>query len=215
MASGRSRVERAIRELAWGRIVMLSDSKRGQTDLVLAGQFASTASIAFMVRHTSGFVGVAMCDTECLRLQFPPMWALNESGTVDGYTVTVDAVAGITTGISAADRASTIRAIADPCSCASDFSRPGHVAPIRAHRGGVVEKPGSVEAVVELLRCAGMRPVGAMAELVSELVPTTMAGPVEGAEFARKHGLSFISVDDVVAYCSIRGASLPARLTAT
>ncbi|MGQ4596390.1 3,4-dihydroxy-2-butanone-4-phosphate synthase [Nocardia sp. R6R-6] len=213
--TGQPRVEEVLRDLAQGRMVVLCGSSPGEAVLTLAAEFATTASLAFIIRHTSGFVSVAVREADCVRLQLPPMWPLTDSGTVGGFTVTVDAASGISTGISAADRARTIRALADPRSRACDFTRPGHVAPIRARRGGIAQNPGPVEAVVELLTRAGVRPIGAMAELVSELVPTSTAGAREGAEFAATHGLSFVSVDDVVEYCLIRDASPPAQLSMT
>jgi 3,4-dihydroxy-2-butanone 4-phosphate synthase len=204
-------VEDAIHHLGCGDVVVLFDAATNESELVVAAQHATTESIAFIVRHTSGFVTVALRDVDCVRLQIPPMWALSDSMN----TVTVDAVVGTGTGISAADRATTIRTIADPRSGPADFTRPGHVAPVRARRGTPECGRGAVEVVVDLLSWADVHPIGAMGTLVSKATPTDMAGEVESVEFAEAYGLSFVSVQDIVGQHRLRHAStleLPRRV---
>ncbi|MCX4095815.1 3,4-dihydroxy-2-butanone-4-phosphate synthase [Nocardia sp. alder85J] len=175
-------------ELAAGATILLHDPHTGEGALVLPAQFATTGALAFLIEHSSGFITVALTDTDCARLCLPPMWGLSDVTTRHGFTVTVDAV-GVGTGISAADRAHTIRTLADPTSGPADFTRPGHVVPIRTRTSGT-GRPGPAEAAIDLLRTAGLHPAAAMGALVSRADPTRMADAGECAEFASAHGLA-------------------------
>jgi 3,4-dihydroxy 2-butanone 4-phosphate synthase/GTP cyclohydrolase II len=145
-------VERAVADIAAGRAVVLLDHTRpvSEGDLIIAAQQASIASLAFMVRHGSGFVCVPMTAQDCERLALPPIQPTWNRGHTPAYTVTVDAGSGIGTGISASDRATTIRVLADAATGPHDLTRPGHVVPIAAHDGGVLARPGRPEAAVDL-----------------------------------------------------------------
>ncbi|WP_067682878.1 3,4-dihydroxy-2-butanone-4-phosphate synthase [Nocardia miyunensis] len=179
--------------LASGRPVVLIDDD-GCGGLMLAAQAATPAGVAFLVRHTSGFLRVALPAADCDRLGLPPMW-LPSSRPGSAFCVTVDAV-GVGTGISAADRAFTARRLADSDCTAKDFSRPGHVVPIAVLPGGVLTRRSPIEAASDLVRLAGMRPVAIYAELVHG---TGVAHGDRVADFAAEHELDMISVAEVEA----------------
>ncbi|MDK8509838.1 bifunctional 3,4-dihydroxy-2-butanone-4-phosphate synthase/GTP cyclohydrolase II [Corynebacterium bovis] len=201
--SGRDRllddVETAIADIAAGKAVVVVDDedRENEGDLIFAAELATPDLVAFMVRHSSGYICTALPGAECDRLGLPPMVARNEDVRGTAYAVTVDAAAGITTGISAHDRAHTIRCLASPDSDRSTFHRPGHVVPLRAREGGVLARGGHTEASVDLARAAGLRPAGVLCEIVSEDDPTEMARLPELRRFADAHGLSLISIEQL------------------
>ncbi|MFE9500616.1 bifunctional 3,4-dihydroxy-2-butanone-4-phosphate synthase/GTP cyclohydrolase II [Streptomyces collinus] len=193
-------IERALQDIAAGRpVVVVDDADReNEGDLIIAAEAATTEWLAFMIRHTSGVVCVALPGEALDRLGLPPMVKQNEDPKCTAFSVSVDLRDGVTTGISAADRSQTIRALADPQSNAKQFTRPGHVFPLRARAGGVLERAGHTEAAVVLARLAGMRPAGALSEIVNE--DGSMARLPDLVTFARRHQLSLISIEDLVAY---------------
>jgi 3,4-dihydroxy 2-butanone 4-phosphate synthase/GTP cyclohydrolase II len=195
------RVRRAITAIAAGRpVVVTADTMRGEQGyLALAADAATPGLLAFTVRHTSGYVRIALPVSECDRLNLPPMWNRDGGGSSAADRVAVDWY-GTGTGISATDRAKTIAALAAPTSEASDFRRPGHVVPVRAGDHGVLGQPGPPEAAVDLARLAGRRPAAALCEIVSREHPDAMAHGDELVEFAKAHGLSMVSIDDLVTY---------------
>jgi 3,4-dihydroxy 2-butanone 4-phosphate synthase/GTP cyclohydrolase II len=195
-------IERAIKDIAAGRPVVVVDDedRENEGDLIFAAEKATPELLAFMVRYTSGYVCVSLTESDCARLDLPPMYHTNQDQRGTAYTVTVDAREGISTGISAADRARTIRLLADPGSQASDFTRPGHVVPLRAKEGGVLRRPGHTEAGVDLARLAGLAPVGVLCEIVSQKDEGDMARRDELEVFAREHDLALISIADLIAY---------------
>jgi 3,4-dihydroxy 2-butanone 4-phosphate synthase/GTP cyclohydrolase II len=156
--------------------------------------------VAFMVRYTSGYLCVPLVGEDCDRLGLPPMYSTNQDKHGTAYTVTVDAKAGIGTGISASDRAATMRLLADPTSGAGDFTRPGHVVPLRALEGGVLRRPGHTEAAVDLARMADLRPAGVICEIVSQKDEGEMARTDELRVFADEHDLALISIADLIAW---------------
>jgi 3,4-dihydroxy 2-butanone 4-phosphate synthase/GTP cyclohydrolase II len=196
-------VERAIADIAAGRAVVVVDDedREDEGDLIFAAQFATPELIAFMVRYTSGFICVALPEATADRLELPPMSYVNQDRRGTAYAVTVDARSGISTGISATDRAHTIRLLADPSTSSADLSRPGHVVPLRAKPGGVLRRPGHTEAAVDLARLAGLQLAGVLCEIVSEKEPGAMARPPELREFADRHSLALISIADLISYC--------------
>lgn len=198
---GVDRVRDALAAIAAGRpVVVVDDADReDEGDLIFAASRATPALVAFTVRHTSGFVCVALPGDECDRLDLSPMHHSDGDHFGTAYQVTVDLV-GTGTGISAASRAATVAALAAPASAAADFTRPGHVVPLRARPGGVLERPGHTEAAVDLARLAGLPPAGALCEIVSEDHPGEMARGAELERFAKEHDLLLISVDDLIAY---------------
>lgn len=195
-------IEVALARLAAGGIVVVADdeNRENEGDLIMAADAATPEAIAFFVRHTSGVICAALpgdtCDALELPLMVPP--AANADQFRTAFTVTVDLAIGTTTGISAADRAATLRALADPATTASQLNRPGHIFPLRARVGGVLERPGHTEAAVDLARLAGRSPAGVLSEVV--LDDGSMARLPQLTEFARAHGLPLISIADLITY---------------
>jgi 3,4-dihydroxy 2-butanone 4-phosphate synthase / GTP cyclohydrolase II len=195
-------IDRAIADVASGRpVIVVDDEEReNEGDLIFAAARATPELLAFTVRYTSGYVCVALTGDDCDRLDLPPMFHTNQDKRGTAYTVTVDAREGVTTGISAADRAHTIRLLADPDSKSVDFARPGHVVPLRAKEGGVLRRPGHTEASVDLARLAGMPPAGVLCEIVSAKDDGEMARRDELEVFAAEHDLALITIADLIAY---------------
>lgn len=194
-------VEEAIEAIKNGQAVIVVDNedRENEGDLIFASELATPELVAFMVRYTSGYICVALDDATADRLNLPPMVARNQDARSTAYTVTVDAATG-TTGISATSRSETIQRLADPTRGPQDFTRPGHVVPLRARQGGVLVRDGHTEASVDLARLAGLQPSGALCEIVSEDDPTDMARLPELRRFADEHGLVLISIEQLQAY---------------
>ncbi|GAA4739757.1 bifunctional 3,4-dihydroxy-2-butanone-4-phosphate synthase/GTP cyclohydrolase II [Gordonia alkaliphila] len=195
-------VERALADIAAGKAVVVVDDedRENEGDLIFAAEKATPELVAFMVRYTSGYVCVPMESVDCDRLGLPPMYSVNQDKHGTAYTVTVDAREGIGTGISAADRAVTIRKLAQTDTAAHDFTRPGHVVPLRAREGGVLRRPGHTEAAVDLARLAGLRPAGVICEIVSQKDEGEMARTDELRVFADEHDLALISIADLITW---------------
>jgi 3,4-dihydroxy 2-butanone 4-phosphate synthase/GTP cyclohydrolase II len=195
------RVEEALAAVAAGRpVVVVDDADReDEGDLVFAAECATPELLAFTVRHTSGFVCVALPESECARLALPPMHHTLGDRFGTAYRVTVD-LRGTGTGISATDRARTVAALAAADTGPADLVRPGHVVPLAARDGGVLRRPGHTEAAVDLARLAGMRPAGALCEIVSTARPGEMARGAELERFARDHDLVLVSIAELAAH---------------
>ncbi|MFI8996556.1 bifunctional 3,4-dihydroxy-2-butanone-4-phosphate synthase/GTP cyclohydrolase II [Streptomyces sp. NPDC053542] len=195
-------VERAIADIAAGRPVVVVDdeNRENEGDLVLAAEKATPEIIAFMMSECRGLICAPMEGPELDRLELPQMVQNNTESMQTAFTVSVDATAehGVSTGISAADRATTLRLLASGESTAGDFVRPGHIFPLRAKPGGVLTRNGHTEAGVDLARLAGLRPAAAIVEIAGE--DGTMLRLPELIPFARKHGLAIISIEDLIAY---------------
>ncbi|MCK7625999.1 bifunctional 3,4-dihydroxy-2-butanone-4-phosphate synthase/GTP cyclohydrolase II [Streptomyces sp. RS10V-4] len=195
-------VERALADIAAGRpVVVVDDADReNEGDLIVAAEKATPEIVAFMMSECRGLICAPMEGAELDRLDLPQMVARNTESMGTAFTVSVDATAahGVTTGISAADRATTLRLLASGAAGAGDFVRPGHIFPLRARPGGVLARPGHTEAGVDLARLAGLRPAAAIVEIAGE--DGTMLRLPELVPFARKHGLSIISIEDLAAY---------------
>jgi 3,4-dihydroxy 2-butanone 4-phosphate synthase/GTP cyclohydrolase II len=193
-------VEVAIAEIAAGRMVIVVDDfdRENEGDLIMAAEKATPEALAFVIRHTGGVVCAPMPEHLADILELPPMTLVNEDTKGTAFTVTVDAADGITTGISAADRAVTLRRLADSATTASGLRRPGHVFPLRAKPGGVLERAGHTEAAVDLATLAGLSPVGIISEICHD--DGTMARLPELRAFADQHGLTLISIDQLAAY---------------
>jgi 3,4-dihydroxy 2-butanone 4-phosphate synthase/GTP cyclohydrolase II len=197
------RVEWATQALRGGRPIVVVDNVLGDDEgmLVAAAEGITTQLVAFLVRHTSGFLCVALPETECDRLDLPLMCASGAAdGLRDAFCVTVDAASGIGTGISACDRARTIGALASATASPADFSRPGHVVPTRAREGGVLARPGRAEAACDLARLAGRQPISVFAQLVSVNSPVDVACDADAHTFSSRHGLAIVRVSDLVEY---------------
>ncbi|MGI5336784.1 bifunctional 3,4-dihydroxy-2-butanone-4-phosphate synthase/GTP cyclohydrolase II [Streptomyces sp. CA-181903] len=195
-------VERAIADIAAGRPVVVVDdeSRENEGDLVVAAELATADTLAFMMSECRGLICVPMEAEDVDRLDLPQMVEKNTETMRTAFTVSVDASAahGVGTGISAADRATTIRLLASPDSRSEDFVRPGHVFPLRARPGGVLARPGHTEAGCDLARLAGLRPAAAIVEIAGE--DGRMLRLPQLIPFARKHGLAIISIEDLIAY---------------
>ena len=193
-------VRRALEAIAAGGFVVVADreDRENEGDLVIAAERVTPAALAYMVRHTSGLICVGMEGDRLDRLDLPLMVPSNSEALGTAFTVSVDARHGTTTGISAADRATTIRALIDDASTADDFLRPGHVFPLRARPGGVLTRPGHTEAATDLARLAGLRPAGALCEIVA--ADGGMARGPGLARFAFEHGLPLVTIDELIAW---------------
>jgi 3,4-dihydroxy 2-butanone 4-phosphate synthase/GTP cyclohydrolase II len=194
------RIEDALAAMAQGSMVVVVDDedRENEGDLILAAEHATPERLAFMVRHSSGVICAGLPGDRLDRLNLPLMVSRNTESMTTAYTVTVDYRHGTSTGISASDRAATLRALVDPKAEPGDFNRPGHVFPLRAVPGGVLTRPGHTEAAVDLTRLAGLRPGGALVEIVND--DGTMARRPELERFAREHGLPLITIKDLIAY---------------
>ncbi|MEU0489636.1 bifunctional 3,4-dihydroxy-2-butanone-4-phosphate synthase/GTP cyclohydrolase II [Nocardiopsis changdeensis] len=201
-------IEDAIADFAAGRAIVVVDDedRENEGDIIFAAELATPELLAFMIRYTSGVVCVPMEGPDLDRLDLPLMTARNEESLRTAYTVTVDAREGVSTGISAADRAHTIRLLASAGSRPTDFVRPGHILPLRARPGGVLARRGHTEASVDFARLAGLRPAGVLAEVVED--DGTMARLPRLREFADEHGLKLVSVEQLAAYRLALGESL-------
>ncbi|WP_030663092.1 bifunctional 3,4-dihydroxy-2-butanone-4-phosphate synthase/GTP cyclohydrolase II [Streptomyces rimosus] len=195
-------VEQAVADIAAGRPVVVVDdeSRENEGDLVVAAERATPEILAFMMSECRGLICAPMDGAELDRLALPQMVEHNTESMRTAFTVSVDATAahGVSTGISAADRATTLRLLASGDAAPADFVRPGHIFPLRAREGGVLERNGHTEAGVDLARLAGLRPAAAIVEIAGE--DGTMLRLPELVPFARKHGLSIISIEDLIAY---------------
>jgi 3,4-dihydroxy 2-butanone 4-phosphate synthase / GTP cyclohydrolase II len=193
-------VERAISDIAAGRpVVVLDDADReDEGDIIFAAAKATPELMAFTIRYTSGVICVPMPGADLDRLALPLMTAQNSERMRTAFTVSVDAADGITTGISAADRTATVRALLDPESGPGDLLRPGHIFPLRYAEGGVLARPGHTEAAVDLARLAGLPPAGVLAEVVND--DGTMARLPDLRKFADEHGLALISIEQLIGY---------------
>jgi 3,4-dihydroxy 2-butanone 4-phosphate synthase/GTP cyclohydrolase II len=193
-------IERAIADIAAGRPVIVVDDedRENEGDLIFAAEHATTELVAFMRRWTSGYICVPLTEDEADRLDLPPMFHTNQDRRGTAYAVTVDAREGIATGISAADRAHTIRLLSSPDTRPSDLSRPGHVVPLRAKPGGVLRRPGHTEAAIDLAVMAGLRPAGVLCEMVND--DGTMMRLPDLEKFAAEHDLALISIAELIAY---------------
>jgi 3,4-dihydroxy 2-butanone 4-phosphate synthase / GTP cyclohydrolase II len=193
-------VDRAIKDIAAGRpVVVVDDADReNEGDIILAASMATPELLAFMIRYTSGVICVPLPGAELDRLHLPLMTSQNTEHMRTAFTLSVDAREGVTTGISAADRAATIARLVDPKTTAQDLVRPGHIFPLRYAEGGVLRRPGHTEAAVDLARLAGLPAAGVLAEVVND--DGTMARLPELREFANTHDLALISIEQLIEY---------------
>ena len=193
-------IETALEAIAAGKMIVVVDdeNRENEGDLIMAAQVATEADLAFMVRYTSGVLCVSLPGERLDELSLPLMVATNSDSMSTAFTVSTDYRVGTTTGISAADRTITVRALVDEKSAAGDFNRPGHIFPLRSVRGGVLRRAGHTEAGVDLTRLAGMAPGGLLAEIVND--DGTMARLPQLMAFARAHSLPIITIKDLIAY---------------
>ena len=179
----------------------VSQSRENEGDLIMAAELCTPETMAFVVRHTGGVICAALPAERLEALALPQMLSKNQDPKGTAFTVTVDAAShwGVSTGISAADRAATMRALATATSTPDDFVRPGHVFPLRAKAGGVLERDGHTEATVDLCRLAGLQPAGLLSELVTA-DSVGMARMPEIVDFCKEHNLVLTTIEDLICY---------------
>jgi 3,4-dihydroxy 2-butanone 4-phosphate synthase/GTP cyclohydrolase II len=197
-ASGLNSVDEILADLRAGRMVVIMDDedRENEGDLIMAAERATPEAVAFMIRYSSGIICVPMEEEGLVRLDLPQMVLTNSESHRTAFTVSVDLKAGTTTGVSSADRAATIRALADPNAAAADFARPGHIFPLRSRKGGVLVRAGHTEASVDLCRLAGLKPVGVLCEVMND--DGTMARRPQLEIFAKRHNLKIGTISDLI-----------------
>ncbi|NNG70868.1 3,4-dihydroxy-2-butanone-4-phosphate synthase [Rhizobium laguerreae] len=201
-----ARIEDAISAIARGEMVVVVDDqdRENEGDIVVAAQAVTPETIAFMMTHARGLVCIAMEGERLDALDIPLMVPNNTESHKTAFTVSVDYLKGTTTGISAADRAATVRALVDDRTKPADFARPGHIFPLRANARGVLGRPGHTEAAVDLARLAGKTPAGVICEVAND--DGTMSRLPDLTLFAKRHNLLLVTIEDLVAYLERQAA---------
>jgi 3,4-dihydroxy 2-butanone 4-phosphate synthase/GTP cyclohydrolase II len=200
VASAFASVAEAIEDIRAGRFVVVVDAadRENEGDLTIAAQFATPEAINFMATHGRGLICLALTEERCDELGLRPMAERNETPLGTAFTVSIEAREGITTGISASDRARTIQVAVDPGRGARDLVQPGHVFPLRARTGGVLQRAGQTEAAVDLARLAGLIPAGVVCEIMND--DGTMARVPDLIPYCERHGVKMITVTDLIEY---------------
>ncbi len=208
-----SPIEEIFEELRAGRMVILVDDARRENegDLTMAAEFITPETVNFMLKEARGLICVPMPPERAAHLGLTMQTTENTSALGTGFTVTVDSRIGTTTGVSAADRAHTIRALADDNARPEDFARPGHVFPLRARKGGSLVRAGQTEGSVDLCRMAGLKPVAVICEIMNE--DGTMARVPQLEEFCKKHTMKMCSMEDVIRYRRLKERLVEHRVT--
>lgn len=195
-----STIEEAAADIREGKMIIIVDDedRENEGDLVCAAEKVTPETINFMITHARGLICLPLTEERCDYLQLPPQTQENTSSMGTAFTISIEAKEGVTTGISAADRAKTILTAVDPETNPGDLARPGHIFPLRSRNGGVLVRVGQTEASVDIVRIAGLQPAAAICEIMNE--DGTMARMGELEVFAEKHALKIISVADLVRY---------------
>ncbi|MDP9313765.1 MAG: bifunctional 3,4-dihydroxy-2-butanone-4-phosphate synthase/GTP cyclohydrolase II [Chloroflexota bacterium] len=193
-------VEEALRDYAAGKCIIIVDDedRENEGDLACAAQYVTPEHIAFMAREGRGLICLAIQGKRLDELEIPLMVGSNTSRFGTNFTISIEAAQGVTTGISAADRAHTIRTVLDPATTPADIARPGHIFPLRAADGGVLQRAGQTEAAVDMARLANLYPAGVICEIMND--DGTMARLPQLERFAARHGLKIVSVAQLIAY---------------
>src|SRR5688500_16949956 len=193
-------IEEAIEDIRQGKLVVVVDAadRENEGDLTIAAQFATPEAINFMATHGRGLICLCLTEERCDELGLRPMTDNNETPYETAFTISIEAREGVTTGISAADRARTIQVAIDPTKGPGDLVQPGHVFPLRARPGGVLQRLGQTEAAVDLARLAGLNPAGVVCEIMND--DGTMARVPELTAYCERHRLKMVSVADLIAY---------------
>ena len=195
-----STIPEILADIKAGKMVIITDAedRENEGDIIFAAEHATAELMGFMIRYTSGVVCAPMSNKRADEMKLPPMVTNNEDPKGTAYTVSCDAASGVSTGISAADRARTVQILADASSSPADITRPGHIFPLRAVDGGVAQRPGHTEAAVELSRAAGLSGVGVIAEVVHDDGSMMRFDALRA--FATEHNLPMISIEDLIKY---------------
>ncbi|HZU71673.1 MAG TPA: bifunctional 3,4-dihydroxy-2-butanone-4-phosphate synthase/GTP cyclohydrolase II [Acidimicrobiales bacterium] len=199
-ASPFASIEDALEDIRAGRMVVVCDDegRENEGDLTMAAQFATPEAINFMAKEARGLICLALTDRRCEELGLELMAARNESRFETAFTVSIEAREGVSTGISAADRARTVQVAVDPDSTPRDLVQPGHVFPLKARSGGVLERAGQTEAAVDLARLAGLNPAGVICEVMND--DGTMARVPDLQAYCARHHLKMVTIADLIAY---------------
>lgn len=193
-------IESALEDIKQGKMVILVDDedRENEGDLTMAAEMVTPEAINFMANYGRGLICLTLTEEKCERLQLPPMVNKNTSPYSTAFTVSIEARKGVTTGISAADRARTILTAVEDDAAPEDLSRPGHIFPLRARKGGVLVRTGQTEGSVDLIRLAGLKPAGVICEIMND--DGSMARMPQLKKFALAHGLKICTIADLVAY---------------
>lgn len=196
----RSRVENALAALRSGKGVLVSDDadRENEGDLIFAAETLTTEQVAMQIRDCSGIICICVTAEKARALELPMMVPDNTSRYGTAFTISVDAAKNVSTGVSAADRLEAVRVVLADDSTRADLAAPGHMFPLVARAGGVLERPGHTEATVDLMRLAGLKPCGVLCELTNP--DGTMSRLPEVAAYAKKHGFPLVTIEDLVAY---------------
>ncbi|MBL4283485.1 3,4-dihydroxy-2-butanone-4-phosphate synthase [Vibrio fluvialis] len=195
-----TRVENALQALREGRGVLLLDDedRENEGDIIYSAETLTAEQMALMIRECSGIVCLCLTDEQANKLELPPMVQVNDSKNQTAFTVTIEARHGVTTGVSAKDRVTTIKTAINPNAKPDDLARPGHVFPLRARKGGVLARRGHTEGTVDLMQMAGLMPSGVLCEVTNP--DGTMAKTPEIVAFGRLHNMPVLTIEDMVQY---------------
>ncbi|MFW1023295.1 3,4-dihydroxy-2-butanone-4-phosphate synthase [Vibrio parahaemolyticus] len=195
-----TRVENALIALKEGRGVLLLDDedRENEGDIIYSVEHLTNEQMALMIRECSGIVCLCLTDAQADKLELPPMVVNNNSANQTAFTVSIEAKVGVTTGVSAADRVTTIKTAANQHAKPEDLARPGHVFPLRARPGGVMTRRGHTEGTIDLMQMAGLQPAGVLCEVTNP--DGTMAKAPEIVAFGRLHNMPVLTIEDMVAY---------------
>ena len=195
-----SSAKEIIDDIRQGKMVILMDDedRENEGDLIYAAESLTNEQMALLIRECSGIVCLCLTDDRIQQLQLPPMVSDNNSQYGTAFTVSIEAKQGVTTGVSAADRVTTIKAAIADNAKPDDLARPGHVYPLRARPGGVLERRGHTEGTVDLMKLAGLKPFGVLCEVT--MPDGTMARLPEIIDFGRQHNMPVLTIEDIVAY---------------
>ncbi|HAS6830969.1 TPA: 3,4-dihydroxy-2-butanone-4-phosphate synthase [Vibrio parahaemolyticus] len=195
-----TRVENALIALKEGRGALLLDDedRENEGDIIYSVEHLTNEQMALMIRECSGIVCLCLTDAQADKLELPPMVVNNNSANQTAFTVSIEAKVGVTTGVSAADRVTTIKTAANPHAKPEDLARPGHVFPLRARPGGVMTRRGHTEGTIDLMQMAGLQPAGVLCEVTNP--DGTMAKAPEIVAFGRLHNMPVLTIEDMVAY---------------
>lgn len=198
--SAEQRVERALQALRKGVGVLVLDKedRENEVDIIFPAETMTVAQMAFTIRYGSGIICLCITEQRRRQLDLPMMVENNSSAFGTGFTITIEAAQGVTTGVSAADRLTTIQAAIAEDASPGDLNRPGHVFPLRAREGGVLTRTGHTEATIDLVRLASFNPAGVLCEITND--DGTMAHGAQAVAFAKQHHLPIITIEDLVAY---------------
>ncbi|EPZ5418334.1 TPA: 3,4-dihydroxy-2-butanone-4-phosphate synthase [Vibrio parahaemolyticus] len=195
-----TRVENALIALKEGRGVLLLDDedRENEGDIIYSVEHLTNEQMALMIRECSGIVCLCLTDAQADKLELPPMVVNNNSANQTAFTVSIEAKVGVTTGVSAADRVTTIKTAANPHAKPEDLARPGHVFPLRARPGGIMTRRGHTEGTIDLMQMAGLQPAGVLCEVTNP--DGTMTKASEIVAFGRLHNMPVLTIEDMVAY---------------